>query len=430
MSSRSENPDPGLAVVMRAFEGGGAQRDMVLLCNGLAAKGVRITVLALQTEGPLRALLDPAISVVEVPGRQLRYAIPGLRRLIRGMALGDTPPSLVLSSEASLNLCTLIAVRTLPRRSRPKLVLREVGSPSIAQHHDPYLQNRIAYRILRRVYAYADRIVTLTEGARRDLTQNFAVPDEMISVMLTNAVVPPAAADRIAQWDGETGRERRSHRQRRPAVSGEGSAHPDPRHDLAAGGARVASRHCRRRSGTSRARSSRAQLRPRRPRRLHRPGRRSFCLDDAGARCRLRLGLRRSLQRHYRSAGLRHAGGIDELPLRAGRDPARRPLRHADAGRRCRAMAAAIAGGAGRGSGPRRAAGARHELHRRARGRQISWKSLPIFNRCRRGPTGRSPSPALCEGRRCCNPSSTAFCARPRGTRDRNRSQCATRRRL
>jgi glycosyltransferase involved in cell wall biosynthesis len=193
---------------MRAFEGGGAQRDMVLLCNGLAAKGVRITVLALQTEGPLRLLLDPAISVVEVPGRQLRYAIPGLRRLIRAMALGDTPPGVIVSSEASLNLCALITVRSLPRRNRPKLVLREVGSPSIAQHRDPYLQNRIAYRILRRVYKYADRVVTLTEGARRDLAQNFAVPDDMIAVMLTNAVVPPAAADRIAQWDGETGRER------------------------------------------------------------------------------------------------------------------------------------------------------------------------------------------------------------------------------
>lgn len=208
VSAQSENPGPGIAVVMRAFEGGGAQRDMVLLCNGLAVKGVRITVLALQTEGPLRRLLNPAISVIEVPGRHLRYAIPDLRRLIRDMALGDTPPSLVLSSEASLNLCTLIAVRSLPRRGRPKLVLREVGSPSIAQRRDPYLQNRIAYRILRHVYRYADRIVTLTEGARRDLAQNFAVPDETISVMLTNAVVPPAAADRIAQWDGETGRER------------------------------------------------------------------------------------------------------------------------------------------------------------------------------------------------------------------------------
>jgi glycosyltransferase involved in cell wall biosynthesis len=189
-------------VVIRAFEGGGAQRDMILLCNALLARGIGIAVLALRMDGPLRALLDPAISVTPVAGRQLRYAIPGLRRLIR-----DLKPNLVISSEANLNLCTLIAVRTLPRRRRPKLILREVGSPSIAQYRDPYLQNRIAYRILRRVYRYADRIIALTEGARRDLVRNFAVPEGIIAMMLTNAVVPPATADRIAQWDGETGRE-------------------------------------------------------------------------------------------------------------------------------------------------------------------------------------------------------------------------------
>lgn len=206
MVSRSENPglisDPVLAVVLRAFEGGGAQRDMILLCNALAAKGVRIVILALRVEGPLRRLLDPAIRVTEVPGRQLRYAIPGLRRLIR-----DIAPAVVVSSEASLNLCTLVAVRTLARVHRPKLILREVGSPSIALKRDPFLQNRVAYRILRRAYAYADRIVTLTEGARRDLAKNFAVPEQLMAVMLTNAVVPPAAVRRIAQWDGEAGRE-------------------------------------------------------------------------------------------------------------------------------------------------------------------------------------------------------------------------------
>ena len=206
MVSRSEIPSlnstPALAVVLRAFEGGGAQRDMILLCNALAAKGVRIVILALRVDGPLRRLLDPAIRVAEVPGRQLRYAIPSLRRLIRDLA-----PAAVISSEASLNLCALIAVRTLRRASRPKLILREVGSPSVAQRRDPYLQNRIAYRILRRFYSYADRIITLTEGARRDLAENFAVPDQLIAVMLTNAVVPPAAANRIARWDGEAGRE-------------------------------------------------------------------------------------------------------------------------------------------------------------------------------------------------------------------------------
>jgi glycosyltransferase involved in cell wall biosynthesis len=203
--SRSNTVDartPDFAVVLRAFEGGGAQRDMILLCNALAGKGARIAILTLRPEGPLRSLLDPSIPVVEVPGGQIRYAVLGLRRSLR-----DLRPAAVISSEASLNLCTLIAARTLPRRKRPKVVLREVGSPSFAERHDPYAQNRIAYRLLHRFYRYADRIVALTEGARCDLRENFAVPDELISVMLTNAVIPPAAAERLAQWDGETGRE-------------------------------------------------------------------------------------------------------------------------------------------------------------------------------------------------------------------------------
>ena len=168
---RSNTSGLSIAVVVRAFEGGGAQRDIILLCNALAAGGVNVTILTLHPEGPLRPLLDPAIPVTVIPGPHLRYAVPGLRQVIRVIE-----PAVIVSSEAALNLCTLIAVRTVPRRSRPKLVLREVGSPSIALHRDPYRSNRMAYRILRRLYGTADRIIALTEGARRDLVENFAAP--------------------------------------------------------------------------------------------------------------------------------------------------------------------------------------------------------------------------------------------------------------
>ena len=72
-AARSDMVGLDLAVVMRAFEGG-AERDMILLCNALASRGVRVAIMALRAHGPLRALLDPAVAVVEVPGRQLRYA--------------------------------------------------------------------------------------------------------------------------------------------------------------------------------------------------------------------------------------------------------------------------------------------------------------------------------------------------------------------
>ncbi|MEX2092863.1 MAG: glycosyltransferase [Pirellulales bacterium] len=191
-----------IAVVMPVFEGGGARRDMILLCNALAAKGLRVAIVILHNEGPLRSLVDPAIRIVDIQCPRIRHAFPGLRRALRDLA-----PRLVLSSESTLNLCCLAVVRSLPRATRPKIMLREVASPTAAQFCDPSWQGRIAYRFLHHVYRYADRVITLTEGARRDLIDNFSIAAGKVATMRSNAVITPEIAERIAGWDGEQGRE-------------------------------------------------------------------------------------------------------------------------------------------------------------------------------------------------------------------------------
>jgi glycosyltransferase involved in cell wall biosynthesis len=202
MSLQQEVHGPHFAMVTLAFEGGGPERDAIFLCNALAARGVRVAIVVLRDEGPLRGFVDPAVRINVVDERRIRYAFPLLRRTLRSLA-----PEIVLSSGVpSLNLLTLLAARTLPRQARPKLVLRENSVPSMARH-DPSRSNRIAYRLLRRLYRFADRIITLTDGAREDLIRLFSVPGTMVSVMRTNAVLSPAIVDRLSRWDGETGRE-------------------------------------------------------------------------------------------------------------------------------------------------------------------------------------------------------------------------------
>lgn len=203
MSSQFEIRQCDVAIVTLAFEGGGPERESVLLSNGLAAKGVRVAIFVLRDEGPLRTLLDPAVRVVVVPARRMRYAVPGLRQVISALA-----PAVVASlGIPSLNLATLVAVRTLPRGPRPKVILREASVPSMARH-DPSRSNRIAYRVLRHLYRHADRIITQTDAARCELAQSFSIPETKISVMRLNAVIPPSLAPRLKQWDGEAGRER------------------------------------------------------------------------------------------------------------------------------------------------------------------------------------------------------------------------------
>jgi len=63
------------------------------------------------------------------------------------------------------------------RRGASRTVTTLQPSASFAARLDPYRQNRIAYRLLRFAYRFADVVVTLTEGARRDLARNFHVPE-------------------------------------------------------------------------------------------------------------------------------------------------------------------------------------------------------------------------------------------------------------
>ena len=192
-TSLKDEAAPELALFIRVLEGGGAQKDAVLLANALSRRGVKVVILTLAQRGRLAALVAPDVPVITVEATQLRSAVPALRRTIAAVA-----PRVVMSSEAAANVVTFLAVRSLPAAVRPRLLLREVASPSVARVSDPYLQNRLAYRVVPWVYSRADRVLTLTQGGRKDLIENFKVPAERIDVLASNAVIDPVAEKRLA----------------------------------------------------------------------------------------------------------------------------------------------------------------------------------------------------------------------------------------
>lgn len=182
-----------IAFFIRALEGGGAQRDAILLANAIARQGRRVAIVTLQPHGHLRAAIDAGVPVIVASGGQLRSAVPGLCRTLRALA-----PRILVSAEAASNAVAAVATRLLPRARRPRLILREVATPSVARRLDPYRQNRLAYKVVRLVYPLADRVVTLTEGARDDLVGLFGIPAGKIAVLASNAVIDEAAAIAIA----------------------------------------------------------------------------------------------------------------------------------------------------------------------------------------------------------------------------------------
>ena len=168
----------------------------------MAARGNPIAIVTLKPDGGLAKLVASDVGVVKVPASSLRSCLPALRAV-----LGELAPGIVFSSEAAQNVVTALTFATLRASVRPQLVLREVTSPTQAMRHDPYLQNRLAYRVLGLACAQADCVLTLTQGARADLIANFKVPPARISVMGSNAVIDEGTSARLGAFDGETGRE-------------------------------------------------------------------------------------------------------------------------------------------------------------------------------------------------------------------------------
>lgn len=192
----SRIPPDCILMLVRAFAGGGAQRDAIELANGLFRAGWPVAILTLDTKGPLAARIDPQLPVVDLgKGRKLRMALaaPALVRCLHKLA-----PAALVTSEASGNVLGALSLRMLPVERRPRLVLREVASPLSARKADPFLQNRLAYALAPWTYPLADRVVTLTAGSRRDLATHFRVPPQKLVNLGTNAVMSEACLSSLS----------------------------------------------------------------------------------------------------------------------------------------------------------------------------------------------------------------------------------------
>lgn len=184
-----------LCFFVRGFDGGGAQRDAILLANAVSRLGLPAAIVTLDGRGPLGALVEATVPVLDLGrGRKLRLALAlgAFRRLLAAR------PMVLISSEAAANGLVILASRLIPASRRPSIVLREVASPQQARSNDPFWQNRLGYRAAPLSYPLADLVVTFTAGVRSDLIIRFGVPARKVVSLGTNAVLTPAMRQRIA----------------------------------------------------------------------------------------------------------------------------------------------------------------------------------------------------------------------------------------
>jgi glycosyltransferase involved in cell wall biosynthesis len=174
-------PGKRLSIFLPSLAGGGAERAICGIANGLAARGVDTTLVLGMAQGPYMDIVHPAVRVVDLGAPSTLQALPRLAR-----HLHRTRPASLLAAMSHANVVAALAHRL--SASQARLVLSErVNLSSVFDAHRE-LRTRATLALMRRTYPWADHVVAVSEGVAQDLTRHVAVPPHRV-VTIYNPVV-------------------------------------------------------------------------------------------------------------------------------------------------------------------------------------------------------------------------------------------------
>ncbi len=192
----------GLSIFLPSLAGGGAERAIGTIAQGLARRGVEVSLLLGLAEGPYLAELQGSLRVLDLKSPALPMALPALVRHLR-----EERPAALLAAMSHANVIAALAHRLA--RSQARLVLSE--RVHLSSLFEDYRGPRmlLTRRLMRWTYPWAERIATVSEGVSADLLKHVPLAPERV-VAIPNPVVDATLAQRAAElpahpWLAEPG---------------------------------------------------------------------------------------------------------------------------------------------------------------------------------------------------------------------------------
>lgn len=167
--------EPGkIALFIPSLHGGGAERVMVSLANGLARRGIAVDLVLVKDAGVYRSQVDARVRVVDLKGRRALTSLFALASYLR-----REKPDAMLSA---MNYVNVVAVWSrLLSGSKTRLVLSEHANLSQALADTKGWVAKVLPRLMKATYGRADAIVAVSDGVAADLAATLGYPRNAIS---------------------------------------------------------------------------------------------------------------------------------------------------------------------------------------------------------------------------------------------------------
>lgn len=168
-----------LCIVLPSLLGGGAERMHILLANQWIRDGYQVDIILISSLGEvagLRALADPKINIISLNCHRLRESAVPL-----GRKLKQNNYSAILVAMWPLTIIAIVA--KILAFSNSKLVISDhthLSTSRVSELNVPLWYLKFTIRIF---YRFADYIVGVSEGVKRDLISLGGIPSKKIKVI-------------------------------------------------------------------------------------------------------------------------------------------------------------------------------------------------------------------------------------------------------
>jgi glycosyltransferase involved in cell wall biosynthesis len=172
-----------IAIFLPTLEAGGAERVMVNLAAGIAARGFPIDLVLARAEGPHLSEVPSSVRIVD-------FGVPRVlasqRPLVRYME--RERPTAVLAVLEHANLVAMAAARLA--RVKPRVVISLQNTIGGSLQDTIGMKERASPWLLGRFHRWADSIVAVSAGVADDFTRITGVPRERVEVIFNPVITP------------------------------------------------------------------------------------------------------------------------------------------------------------------------------------------------------------------------------------------------
>lgn len=176
-----------ISLFLPSMAGGGAERVMTYLANGIADRGHHVDMVLIEKQGPYLADLSPNVHVTDLGARGVRSAIVPLARYLR-----SRKPDVLIPALDHVNAGALLAKR-LACAATPVIPTVHISySRAVADWRG--LRHAIIKAAVRRTYRWANAIVAVSNGVAEDMVKTVGVPRHLIRVIYNPVITPQMRA--------------------------------------------------------------------------------------------------------------------------------------------------------------------------------------------------------------------------------------------